>query len=89
MKRDCRNFTSRPGIHSLWVPKGTPKDITAKLTAAAMDALADLAVRKRLADAGQEVVPAERQTPEALAEHYKAEIEKWWSIIKAAGIKAE
>jgi tripartite-type tricarboxylate transporter receptor subunit TctC len=75
--------------HSLWVPHGTPQDVIAKLNAAAMDALADPAVRQRLADVGQEVVPREQQTPEALAVYYKAEIDKWWPIIKAAGIKPE
>jgi hypothetical protein len=52
-------------------------------------ALADPAVRSRLADLGDEVFPPEQQTPEALAAFQKAEIEKWWPIIKAAGIKAE
>jgi tripartite-type tricarboxylate transporter receptor subunit TctC len=75
--------------HSLWVPKGTPPAVIARLNAAAVDALADPAVRKRLADVGQEVVPPERQTPEALAVYYKSEIDKWWPIIKAAGIKGE
>ena len=83
-----------PGLHispwhSLWVPKGTPDAAIAKLNAAAMDALADPTVRKRLADVGQEVVPREQQTPEALAVYYKSETDKWWPIIKAAGIKPE
>lgn len=83
-----------PGVHltpwhSLWVPKGTPKDIVTRLNAAAMDALADAAVRKRLGDIGQEIVPRDRQTPEALAAYYKSETQKWWPIIKAAGIKAD
>jgi tripartite-type tricarboxylate transporter receptor subunit TctC len=71
------------------VPKGTPKEVVAKLNAAAMDALADPAVRKRLGDIGQDIVPREQQSPEALAAYYRAETEKWWPIIKAAGIKAE
>jgi tripartite-type tricarboxylate transporter receptor subunit TctC len=75
--------------HGLWAPKGTPKEIVARLSAAAMEALADPAVRKRLADLGQEIPPPERQTPEALAAHHKAEIEKWWPIIRAANVKAE
>jgi tripartite-type tricarboxylate transporter receptor subunit TctC len=75
--------------HGLWLPKGTPKNIVAKLNAAVMDALADPKVRARLADLGQEVFPPERQTQEALLALQKAEIEKWWPIIKAAGIKAE
>ena len=71
------------------MPKGTPKNITAKLNAAVMDALAAPTVRARLADLGQETFPPDQQTPEALRTFQKAEIEKWWPIIKAAGIKAE
>ena len=82
-----------PGLHisfwhGLWVPKGTPKDVIAKLNAAVVDALADPAVRQRLTDLGQEIVPREQQTPAALGAYHKAEIEKWWPIIKAANIKA-
>jgi tripartite-type tricarboxylate transporter receptor subunit TctC len=75
--------------HAIWAPKGTPKDVVTKLNAAVVDALADPAVRARLADLGQEIFPREQQTPEALCAYHKAEIEKWWPIIKAAGIKAE
>jgi tripartite-type tricarboxylate transporter receptor subunit TctC len=75
--------------HAFWLPKGTPKDIITKLNGAVMDALADPKVRARLADLGQEIFPRDRQTPEALGAFQKAEIEKWWPIIKAAGIKAE
>jgi tripartite-type tricarboxylate transporter receptor subunit TctC len=75
--------------HGLWVPRGTPADAIAKLNAAAVEALADPAVRARLAQIGQNIVPREQQTPEGLAAHHKAEIEKWWPIIKAAGIKAD
>jgi tripartite-type tricarboxylate transporter receptor subunit TctC len=75
--------------HALWVPRGTPKDIVAKLNAALVAALSDQTVRSRLADLGQEFFPRELLTPEALAAHHKAEIGKWWPIIKAAGIKAE
>jgi tripartite-type tricarboxylate transporter receptor subunit TctC len=71
------------------MPKGTPKDIVAKLNSAVVAALADPTVRRRLADIGQEVFPSGQQTPEALGVHQKAEIEKWWPIIKAANIKAE
>ena len=73
----------------LWAPKGTPKTIIAKLNRAVADALSDSNVRARLAAPGQEIFPREQQTPEALAAFQKAEIEKWWPIIKAAGIKAE
>jgi tripartite-type tricarboxylate transporter receptor subunit TctC len=71
------------------VPKGTPKDIVAKISDAAIIAMADPAVRMRMTDFGLEVPPPEQQTPEALGALQKAEIEKWWPIIKAANIKAE
>lgn len=81
-----------PGFHislwsALWVPKGTPKDIVAKLNAAVVDALADPAVAKRFADVGLEVPPRAQQTPQALASHQQAEVKKWWPMIKAANIK--
>ena len=60
-----------------------------KFSAAAREALADPAVAKRLADLGQDIPPPEMQTAEALGKHYKAEIDKWWPIIKDAGIKVE
>jgi len=83
-----------PGVYistwyGLWVPKGTPPDAVRRLTAAAMDALADPAVRARLTGLGQEIPPPEQQTAQALAAHQRAEIEKWWPLIKAANIKAE
>ena len=83
-----------PGLHvsvwyGLWVPKGTPKPIIAKLNSAAAAAMADEGVRRRMSDLGLDVPPREQQTPEALGALQKAEIEKWWPIIKAAGIKAE
>ena len=75
--------------HAIWVPKGTPQPVIAKLNAAAAAALADPTVRKRLADVGQDVYPPEQQTPDAMRAYQKAEIEKWWPIIKAAGIRAD
>jgi tripartite-type tricarboxylate transporter receptor subunit TctC len=73
----------------LWLPKGTPKNIIAKLNAAVIEALADPVVRARLADFAQETIPRAQQTPEALGALQKAEIEKWWPIAKAAKIKGE
>jgi tripartite-type tricarboxylate transporter receptor subunit TctC len=75
--------------HGLWSPKGTPKDVILRLNAAAVDALADATVRQRLTELGQELPARERQTPEALGAYQRAEIEKWWPIVKAAGIKVE
>ena len=77
------------GLAALWLPKGTPKDIVMRLNAAVREALADPAVRKRLVELGQDIPATDQQTPEALCAYQKAEIEKWWPIIKAAGIKAE
>jgi tripartite-type tricarboxylate transporter receptor subunit TctC len=83
-----------PGFHfshwyAFFAPKGTPKPIIAKLNAATRETLADPAVRSRLAVLGLEIFPREQQTPEALAVFHKAEIEKWWPIIKEAGIAPE
>jgi len=75
--------------YGLWVPKGTAPEIVRKLTASAIETLADPAVRTRLATLGQEIPPPEQQTAEALAAHQRAEIEKWWPLIKAANIKVE
>jgi tripartite-type tricarboxylate transporter receptor subunit TctC len=76
-----------PFWHGLWAPKGTPKDVVDKLRAAVVDSLADASVRKRLTELGHEIAPAELQAPDALAAYHKAELEKWWPIIKAANIK--
>ena len=83
-----------PGFHmtlwnGLWVPKGTPKDIVARLNAAVVEAMADPAVQKRLTDLGLELPARDQQTPQALAAWHKAEVDKWWPIIKKAGIKPE
>jgi tripartite-type tricarboxylate transporter receptor subunit TctC len=75
--------------HGLWAPRGTPRDVVAKLNAAVVDALADPAVRQRLAELGQEVFRREQQMPEGLGALQKAEIEKWWPMIRAANIRAE
>ena len=75
--------------HGIWAPKATPRPIIDKLNAAIVEALADPGVRTKLADLGQEIPPREQQTPEALRAHHKAEIEKWWPIVKQAGIKVE
>src|SRR5262249_29747236 len=75
--------------HGLWAPKGTSKDVIAKLNSAVIAALADVNVRSRLAQMEQEIFPREQQTPEALGTLQKAEIEKWWPVIKAANIKPE
>jgi len=78
-----------PGWFALFAPKGTPKDVVAKLNTAVVDTLADATVRARLSDLGQEFYPREQQTPEALAAMQKADIAKWWPIIKASNIKVE
>jgi len=83
-----------PGLYMLgwfgfFAPKGTPPDAIAKLNGAMKQALADPGLRKKFADFGLDVAAREQQTPEGLAAFHKAEIEKWWPIIKAAGIQAE
>ena len=75
--------------HGLWAPKGTHKDIIAKLNAAVVEALADDTVRRRLAELGQEIPPRDQQTAESLTVFQKSEAEKWWPIIKAANIRVE
>jgi tripartite-type tricarboxylate transporter receptor subunit TctC len=71
------------------VPKGTPKEIIAKLNAAAVEAMADPAVKSRMGALGLEIPPREQQSAQALGALQKAEIEKWWPIIKAAHITGE
>ena len=73
----------------LWVPKDTPKEIVAKLNAAAVDALNDPAVRKQLENLGLQMPPKDKQSPQALGAWQKAEIAKWWPMIKAANVKVD
>jgi tripartite-type tricarboxylate transporter receptor subunit TctC len=80
-----------PGVYmapwqAIWAPKGTPKAVVDRLNAAVVEALADPAMRKRLAEFVAEIPPRDEQTPEALAAFHKAEIDVWWPIVKAAGI---
>jgi tripartite-type tricarboxylate transporter receptor subunit TctC len=86
--------TGVPGLYmsgwfGFWAPKGTPKDIIAKLNAATVEALADPAIQKRFSELGLDVASREQQTPAGLAAFQKAEIAKWWPIIKEAGIGAQ
>jgi tripartite-type tricarboxylate transporter receptor subunit TctC len=83
-----------PGFHmtlwsGLWVPKGTPKDIVDKLNASAVEALNDPAVRKQLENLGLQMPPQDQLSPAALGAWQKAEIAKWWPMIKAADVKVE
>jgi tripartite-type tricarboxylate transporter receptor subunit TctC len=75
--------------NGLWAPKGTPKEAVAKLNQAVADAFADARMQQRIGDLGMEIPPRDQQTPEALGAYHRAETEKWWPIIKAAGIKLE
>jgi tripartite-type tricarboxylate transporter receptor subunit TctC len=86
--------TGVPGLYmsgwfGFWAPKGTPKEIVAKLNAATTEALADPAIQKRFTELGLDVAPPAQQTPEGLAAFQKTEIAKWWPIIKDAGIGAQ
>lgn len=83
-----------PGFHmtlwsGLWVPKDTPKDVIAKLNAAAVEALNDPAIRKQLENLGLQMPPADKLTPAALGAWQKAEIDKWWPMIKKANVKVD
>lgn len=75
--------------HGLYAPKGTPKPIVDKLSAALKVALQDATVKQRFADLGTEPVALDRATPEALREHLKREIDKWGPILKQAGVYAD
>jgi tripartite-type tricarboxylate transporter receptor subunit TctC len=75
--------------HAIWVPRSTSKEVIAKLNAAIVESLADPTLRQRYGDLGQEIPPRDQQTPEALGAYHRAEIAKWWPLIKAAGIKGE
>ncbi len=86
--------TGVPGLYmsgwfGFFAPKGTPKDVIARLNAATVEALGDPAIQKRFTELGLDVAPREQQTPEGLAAFQKAEMEKWWPIIKSAGIGAQ
>lgn len=83
-----------PGFHmtlwsGMWVPKGTPKEVIAKLNAAAVEALNDPAVKKQFENLGLQMPPKDKLTPQALGDWQKAEIAKWWPMIKAANVKVE
>jgi tripartite-type tricarboxylate transporter receptor subunit TctC len=75
--------------HGLWAPKGVPKDIVDRLDKAVATALADPAVRQKIETLGQVIFQPDQQNPAALAAYNQAEIDKWWPIIRAAGIKSE
>jgi tripartite-type tricarboxylate transporter receptor subunit TctC len=86
--------TGVPGLYmsgwfGFWAPKGTPKEIVAKLNGAMREALADPTVQARFTELGLDVAPRDLQTPEGLAKFQQAEIDKWWPIIKDAGISAQ
>ena len=75
--------------YGIWAPKDTPKNVIAKLNSAITESLADPVVQQRFSALGLEIVARDQQTPEALRAHQKNEIDKWWPMIKAAGVKAE
>jgi len=78
-----------PFWNAMWVPNGTPDAVVARLNAAVLEALADDALRRRLTGLGMEIPPRDALTPQALRAFHKAEIEKWWPVIRSAGIKIE
>ncbi len=75
--------------YGLWVPRGTPKDVVAKLNATMIDVFNEAVVKKRFAELGLDTPSREQQTPEALRAFQKAEADTWWPIIKAANIKPQ
>ncbi len=75
--------------HGIWAPKNTAKAVVDKVNAAVVAAFANPKVQKRIADLGQTIPPRDQQTPAALAAFHKAEVDKWWPIIRAANIKVE
>lgn len=82
------------GLHvsvwnALFVPRGTPRDAVTRLNAAAVEALGDPDIRRRVIDMGLDMPPVDQRTPEALGALQQAEIEKWWPIVKAANVKAQ
>jgi len=77
------------GWFGMYAPKGTPPEIVTRLNTAMVQALAEPDVRRRFAELGIDIVAREQQTPEGLAKFQKAEIDKWWPIIKASGIRGE
>ncbi len=94
VRLEIQCMTPLPGFimsnwRGLWAPKGTPADVIAKVNAAVRAALADPAIRARMVELGQELVSSEQLGPQALAALQRAEIERWWPIIRAANIKAQ
>jgi len=88
------NEAGLPGFYTsvwnaLWAPKATPKEAIAKINAAITTAMADEKFQKRMVDLGLDMPDADQRTPEALGALREAEIDKWWPILKAAGLKAE
>ncbi len=86
--------TGVPGLYmsgwfGFFAPKGTPKDVIAKMNGAMSQVLADPTTKAKFSELGLDVASPQQQTPEGLAAFHKAEIEKWWPIIKAANIKGD
>ena len=75
--------------HGMYAPKGTPKDVMAKLNKALNVAITDEAVKKRIAELSSDLVSPEKATPEGLRKHLEAEVARWDKVIKAAGVSAE